>query len=319
MSDPSQAFQKAYAGTTGAIAVQLAREPGFARRMSAASLAFATAVALALSGAPEAHAQNSLKRAAIDTFAGLVGGAAGAQVGGGNGRRVAAAAGAAAGVWIAESMQENGADPRASYGQDGSVSNFGPTGWNNSSMSGMQPVRQSARQAARLRAEPADAGRWHNTRVPGMEQAGSRPTALESGATPLSRERLEKLKGMEAAYLRARDDYAQALFASEQAQDDAMLEPGSQSAAKSLKAAQERVADAQQSYGASRTSFVSAVEYMGQRGYDVVQFSLSHRLAAKPVSSDDMSRASLAKYASAGHSDRDLEGRADRASFDRPR
>lgn len=295
MSKPSAAFSAAYAGTVGAIGVQLAREPMFAGRLSGSAAAFVTAVALALTGASQAHAENTVKRAAIDTFAGIAGAAVGSQFGGGNGKKMATAAGAAAGVWIAESMQEDSRGSQRGTYNDGSASSFGPTGWSNSSTQNMQPIRQSARQVARIQGDSGQVGRWSNAQVPGMSQAAAR-VGLMSGTTALNGDRLYKLKSLEGAFLRTRDNYAKALFAAEQAQDDAVLDRGSRDASRASNKAMERVVEVQQAYGAARSIFVEAVEHLGERGYNVVAFSYSHRIAAARVTSDDMPRGALSSY-----------------------
>lgn len=281
MIKPSKAFASTYSGAVGAVAVQLAREPAFSGRLTAAATAFAVAVAVGLTVAPpQAQAQNNVKRTAIDTFAGLAGAAIGGQFGGGRGKSVAAAAGAAAGVWIAESMQEDGRPQSSRF--SGHNSNFGPS---------------------------TD---WGNVQVPGMSRAARQPagaTRLSSGVTPLSVERENKLVTLERTFLTARDTYAEALFNYQQAKDDAVLEPGNRHVASQVDKAASAGVDAQHAYEVERRKFVEAVEYLGNRGYNMHNFAYSHSLAGARVVPGDMSRGrlsqALASTTRAGESVRD--------------
>lgn len=267
---PSSAFSNAFSASVKAVAMQVSRHAVFATRMTTAALTFSAGVAIALTAMPQqAHAQNQVKRAALDGVGGIVGAVLGNQVGGGRGKDAATALGAAAGVWAAESMQESSRD------------------------SGLREVPSSRSVPSRDNFGPTISPNWH---VSGIDQqSASRSGQLASGTTPLSADRSNKLSAMERDFLAARDRYAKSIFASQQIQDDLILEPGSPDLQKQVTAINSRRDAAQSQYDNAKRGFVSAVEYLGQRGYDVHQYAYSYKLANSRVTAGDMSRGDLSR------------------------
>ncbi len=276
-TQPSGAFCSAFSAATAAVALQAVRHPAIAKRLSAAAATLIASMALTLTAVPhDAQAQNTnqVKRTAIDALAGIAGAALGHQVGGGNGKKAATVVGAAAGVWAAEAMQDNGRSTTSS---------------NNGSL-------RDARDTMGAGFGPTIAPGWGDVRVPGMDQQRSaRGAQLQSGVTVLSGDRVGKLVDLERTFLITRDDYARTIFLSQQAQDDVVLDPNNRLAQQSASGAAAQSRAAKESYEGSRTAFVTAVEYLGQRGYDVHQFAYSHKIASSRVTGNDMSRGEMAR------------------------
>lgn len=299
---PSSAFANAFSKAVGAVTMQLARKPAFASRLSSAATAFAVSAALALTAAPQdASAQNQVKRGALDLIAGLAGAALGHQIGGGQGKQVATAAGAAAGVWVAEEMQGRSNGNGNSYGtrspSNVSNSNLGPSNdWGTVQVPGerarVQPTRTTYVTGPERGAETT---RYSNASVPGMSSSTNGGNTLMSGTTTLSAERVTKLAGMERSFLQGRDKYARALFNEQQAQDDAVLSPGDKDVMQQVAKAGAESRTAMTQYEHERKIFVDAVEHMGERGYDVHQFAYSHSLAGARVTANDMNRGDLGR------------------------
>jgi len=273
---PSRAFTSAFASAMSATAIQAARHDGLAKRMSGAATAVIAGLAIAMTAAPapaQAQNNNQVMRSAMDVFGGVVGGAIGSQIGGGNGKKAATVAGAAAGVWAAEALQQDPAPTQRSRTFVSSSSSIGPV----------------------------IAPGWGNTRVPGAEprmiqsRVVERQMQLPSGTTQMSDERMSKLIAMEGMFLAARDGYARAIFAAEQAADDAVLEPGSRGVAQRQAATRAQQRQAQTEFESARNTFVGAVEHMGSRGYDVHYFAQSFRTAQARVTANDMRRGDVVR------------------------
>lgn len=274
---PSRAFASAFAAAMSDTAVQVARHEVISKRMTAAATAAIASLVLGLTAAPApAHAQsgNNVARAALDVVGSVVGGALGSQIGGGNGKKAATVAGAAAGVWAAEAVQSGSLQPQR--GRSINNDSFGPvisSGWSNTRMPSAAAVTVYSRGAL------PDAS---YTRLP------ERQLSLQSGTTQMSEERMGKLIGMEGAFLRARDGYARAIYASEQAEDDAALDAGNRGVQQKLSAADAQQRQAQSDYNTARGTFVNAVRHMGERGYDVHYFAHSYNLSQARVTAGDM-------------------------------
>lgn len=283
---PSRAFASAFAAAMSDTAVQAARHEVISKRMTAAATVAITALLLGLTTAPvPAHAQNGnpVARAALDVFGGVVGGAIGSQVGGGNGKKAATVAGAAAGVWAAEALQSGSSQPQRGRAFATSSDSFGPviaSGWSNTRMPSATPVAVSSRG---MQPEAA------YTRLP------DRQLQLQSGTTQMSDERMSKLIAIEGLFLKARDGYARAIFASEQAEDDAVLDAGNRGVQQNLSAAGAQQRQAQIDYNSARVTFVSAVQHMGERGYDVHNFAHSYSLSQARVTAGDMRRGDVVR------------------------
>lgn len=282
---PSRAFTTAFVSAMANTAVQAARHEVISKRMSAAAMAVISGLMIAMTAAPapaQAQNTNSVSRTAIDVIGGVVGGALGSRIGGGNGRKAAMIAGSAAGVWAAESMQPGSQQGRS---RTTSMSNdsFGPAispGWSNTR------VPTSASSTTSSRTVLPDAS---YTRLP------DRQATLQSGTTQMSDERMSKLVAMEGTFLAARDAYARAIYASEQADDDAVLDGGGRDVQQKLSGTRAHQRQAQTDFDAAKGTFVTAVEHMGQRGYDVHYFAHSHNLAMARVTSADMSRGDVVR------------------------
>jgi len=268
---PSRVFTSAFASAMSATALQAARHEGLAKRMSAAATAVIAGLAIDMTAAPapaQAQNNNQVMRGAMDVVGAVVGGAIGSQVGGGNGKKAATVAGAAAGVWAAEALQQDSAPTQRGRTFISSGSSIGPV------------------------IAPA----WGNTRVPGAEprmiqsRVVERQMQLPSGTTQMADNRMSKLIAMEGMFLAARDGYARAIFSAEQANDDAMLEPGARGVAQRQAATRALQRQAQAEYESARGTFVNAVEHMGTRGYDVHYFAQSHKIAQARVTANDMRR-----------------------------
>jgi len=272
---PSRAFASAFVSAMSTTAVQAARNETISKRMSAAAAALIAGLVMGLTAAPapaQAQNNNSVMRTAMDVVGGVVGGAIGAQVGGGSGKKAATVAGAAAGVWAAEALQQDSAPAQRAR----SVTSIGSFG-------------------------PVIASGWGNTRVPGSEtryvqaRAVQRQVQLPSGMTQLSDERMSKLVAMEGMFLASRDGYARAIYAAEQAGDDAVLAPGGRGAQQIVAATRSQQRQAQTEFESARNTFVSAVEQIGARGYDVHYFSHSHMIAQQRVTASDMRRGDVVR------------------------
>ncbi|MFC5511007.1 hypothetical protein ACFPOU_07700 [Massilia jejuensis] len=223
--------------------------------------------------APAQAQNNQVMRTAADVFGGVVGGAIGSQIGGGSGKKAATAAGVAAGVWAAEALQQDSAPTQRGRTFVSSGSSIGPVispGWSNTRVSGAEP-------------------RMIQSRVV------ERQMQLPSGTTQLSDERMSKLVAMEGMFLAARDGYARAIFAAEQANDDAVLEPGARGVVQRQAATRAQQRQAQTEFESARSTFVSAVEHMGSRGYDVHYFAASHKMAQARVTANDMRRGDVVR------------------------
>lgn len=274
LTQKDSAFAQAYKASAGAVLAQASASDTFRRRMTSAALAMATALTMSLTAnVHEAHAQdNQVVRTAKDAIGAIIGGALGSQVGKGNGKTAAAALGTAAGVWAAEAMQEDSSYARPGTYSTNSVREIAPSwtpGW------GPSPTMQN------------NAG------------ANNAPAArLPSGTTALSPDRMGKLSSIEGQFLAARDAYARAMYVSDQAEDDLRLSPGSRELQSARNEAGGKERTAFNTYEKVRTDFVSAVEYLGKRGYDVHAFAYSHHLAGTRVTSNDMARRDLAQAAS---------------------
>lgn len=275
-SQPSRAFASAFASAMSVTAIQASRHEGLAKRMSAGATAIIAGLAISMTVAPaQAQAQNNnqVMRGAMDVVGAVVGGAIGSQIGGGSGKKAATVAGAAAGVWAAEALQQDSAPTQRGRAYISSGSSVGPV----------------------------IAPGWGNTRVPGAEpriaqsRVVERQMQLLSGTTQMSDERMSKLIAMEGMFLAARDGYARAIFASEQATDDAVLDPGARGVAQRQAATRAQQRQARTEFESARGTFVSAVEYMGSRGYDVHHFAPSHKMAQARVTANDMRRGDVVR------------------------
>jgi outer membrane lipoprotein SlyB len=281
---PSRAFASAFAAAMSDTAVQVARHEGISKRMTAAATAAIASLVLGLTAAPApAHAQNGnqVARGALDVVGSVVGGAIGAQIGGGNGKKAATVAGAAAGVWAAEALQSGSLQPQR--GRVISNDSFGPvisSGWTNTRMPSAAPAPVYSRGAQ---------SEVTTTRLP------ARQLALQSGTTQMSEERMGKLIAMEGSFLKARDGYARAIYASEQAEDDVALDAGNRGVQQKLSAASAQERQAQGDYNTARTTFVNAVQHMGERGYDVHYFAHSYNLSQARVTAGDMRRGDVVR------------------------
>lgn len=276
---PSRAFASAFTAAVSETAIQVARHEVISKRMTAAATAVIAGLAIALTAAPApAHAQNGnqVARAALDVVGSVVGGAMGSRIGGGNGKKAATVAGAAAGVWAAEAMQSGSMQPQRGRAVATNSDSFGPAisrGWSNTRMPSAAPATVYSRGAL------PDAS---YTRLP------ERQLSLQSGTTQMSDERMGKLIAMEGAFLKARDGYARAIYASEQAEDDAALDAGNRGVQQKLSAAGAQQRQAQSDYSTARDTFVNAVQHMGERGYDVHDFAHSYNLSQARVTAGDM-------------------------------
>lgn len=274
---PTSAFCSAFSSATAAVALQVVRHPAIAKRISSAAATLIASMALAMTAAPQ-HAQaqstNQVKRTAIDALAGIAGAAIGNQIGGGSGKKAATVAGAAAGVWAAEVMQEDGRTATRGIGR----------------------ALREGRDNMGAGFGPALGPGWGDVRVPGMDQQRSaRGGQLQSGVTALSGERIGKLAELERSFLVARDNYARAIYFSQQAQDDVVLDPGNRAAQQNASAAAAQNRAARERYEGSRGAFVTAVEHLGERGYDVHQFAYPHKIAFLRVTANDMSRGEMSR------------------------
>lgn len=260
-------FHDAVQSGTDAVLIQVARSESFRTKLTASALATAAVIALTLTIAPtEVHAQNDVIRAAKDALGGIIGGAVGNQFGKGNGKTAATVAGAAAGVWITEEL------------------------------SGNQNNAQQARQTQQIRREFAPEGLDARSFAPNgyaapAAVANVRQTsnALQSGTVIISPDRLKKLTDKENGFLAARDNFARKLNDAQQAEIDAVLTSGSRQVAQQRTATSAAEQEAATLYVNARNEFVSAVEYMGSRGYDVHQFAFSYNLASQRLTAKDLS------------------------------
>jgi len=283
---PSRAFAAAFTAAMSDTAVQAARHEVISKRMTAAASAVIAGLVIGLTAAPApAHAQNgnAVARTAIDVLGGVVGGAIGNQIGGGNGKKAATIAGAAAGVWAAEAMQNGSSQPQRRGVTRNNIDSFGPvisSGWSNTRMPTSAPAATYSRSAQSEVVHP---------RLP------ERQVQLQSGTTEMSDERMSKLVAMEGSFLAARDAYARAIYASEQAEDDAVLDAGGRGVQQKLAATRAQQHQAQGEFDTARGTFVSAVQHMGERGYDVHYFAHSYKLSQARVTAGDMSRGDVVR------------------------
>lgn len=271
-NQPSRAFASAFVSAMSATAVQAARNEGLSKRMSAAAIAVIAGLAIGLTTVPgpaQAQSNNAVMRTAMDVFGGVVGGAIGAQIGGGTGKKAATVAGTAAGVWAAEALQQDSAPA---------------------------PTQRGRVVASSSSLGPVIASGWGNTRVPGSEtryaqpRAAQRQVQLSSGTTQLSDERMSKLVAIEGVFLASRDGYARAIYAAEQAGDDAVLDPGARGVQQIVAATRAQQRQAHTEFDSARNTFVNTVEQIGARGYDVHHFAHSHKIAQERVTASDMRR-----------------------------
>jgi hypothetical protein len=272
-------FEQAYRAGFGAVLTQVARDDGFRTHLTKAALTLAAGVAIALTGAQEANAQqpdNGLVRFAKNTVGAVIGGALGSQIGGGSGKTAATVAGAAAGVWASEELLVNGSQQQRSQQNHQGSSMDGPA---LSMRSGPQMATPQSMQHM---------GRGSN--IERVQQHSGLPQRLSSGTTPMTADRHAKLAASEQAFLGNRDALARALFSFQQSQDDTVLDPRSRSAKERLVATESVLRNAQGVYGQAKSEFLTAVEHMGARGYDVHQFAYSHGLAYNQVTAKDMAR-----------------------------
>ncbi len=273
-SKPSKIFSSAYAATVDSAALQLERHEPIRARMTVAALTVIAALAVSMT-TPPAHAQNQsqnqIKRTAADVLGGAIGGAIGSRIGGGNGRKVAEVAGAAAGVWVSESMQDSGGNTNGRSQRSGgsSFDSFGPSG-----IATTVDTRAVRNQGV-------------NMAAPRSSAVGA-SSQLQSGTVPLNGERMDKLNNMEQTFLSARDGYARSVYSVQQLQDDLVLSPSSKSLRQQISAAQAQTRTAEQEYTAMRQPFTEALEYLGERGYDVHQYAYSYQLARSRVTGGDM-------------------------------
>lgn len=286
---PSRAFTTAFTSAMSATAIQAARHEVVAKRMSAAATAVIAGLVIGLTGAPApAHAQNgnAVARSAMDVLGGVVGGAIGSRIGGGNGRKAATVAGAAAGVWAAESMRESSNQSQRNNTMTTNSSSFGPVlgpGWGNTRVPGS--VQGSVPSAGYSRAVQSQSA---YSRVDSQN-------LLPSGTTQLSDERMSKLVAMEGTFLAARDAYARTIFASEQAEDDAVLDAGGRGVQEKATATRAQQRKAQSEFDVARGTFVNAVQHLGERGYDVHDFAHSYMLAQARVTANDMNHGDVVR------------------------
>lgn len=282
---PSRAFTTAFTSAMSDTAIQAARHEVIVKRMSAAATAVIAGLVIGLTAAPapaQAQNGNAVARSAMDVLGGVVGGAIGSRIGGGNGRKAATVAGAAAGVWAAEAMRESSNPPQRNNAVTTSGSSFGPVlapGWGNTRVPGSVPG------AAYSRTGQAQAA---YSRVDSQ-------SLLPSGTTQLSDDRMSKLVAMEGVFLATRDAYARAIFASEQAEDDAVLDAGGRGVQEKVTAARAQQRKTQGEFDAARGTFVSAVQHMGERGYDVHDFAHSYMLAQARVTANDMNHGDVVR------------------------
>lgn len=282
---PSRAFITAFTSAMSDTAIQAARHEVVAKRMSAAATAVIAGLMIGLTAAPapaQAQNGNTVARSAMDVLGGVVGGAIGSRIGGGNGRKAATVAGAAAGVWAAESMRESSNQPQRNNVVTSNSSSFGPVlgpGWGNTRVPGSVPSAGYSRAAQSQSAY---------SRVDSQ-------SLLPSGTTQLSDERMSKLVAMEGAFLATRDAYARTIFASEQAEDDAVLDAGGRGVQEKATATRAQQRKAQSEFDAARGTFVNAVQHMGERGYDVHDFAHSYMLAQARVTANDMNHGDVVR------------------------
>jgi hypothetical protein len=283
---PTRAFVSAFTSAMSDVAAQAVRHEVISKRMTAAAIAAVTGLAIGLTAAPapaQAQHSNVVMRTAANVVGGVIGGAIGNQIGGGSGKKAATVAGVAAGVWTAEALQSEPVRQRDRTVTILSSDSFGPTiapGWSNTRVPTLQPAADYSR--------PATAAVTY-THLP------ARQLQLQSGTTQMSDERMAKLIAMEGMFLAARDGYARAIYASEQATDDAVLDGASRAVQQRLTATRAQQRHAQNDYEAARSSFVNAVEHMGTRGYDVHHFSHSHKIAQARVTAGDMRRGDVVR------------------------
>lgn len=285
-TQPSRAFASAFTAAMSDTAVQVGRHEVISKRMTAAATAVIAGLMISLTAAPtSAHAQNtnSVARSAIDVFGGVVGGAIGSRIGGGNGKKAATVAGAAAGVWAAETMQTDSSQHQGRRVGTSNSDSFGPvisSGWSNARMPISAPATTYSRSA-----QPQAV----YTSLP------DRQAQLQSGTAEMSEDRMSKLVAMEGTFLAARDAYARAIYASEQAEDDAVLDANGRGVQEKMTATRAQQHKAQGEFDAARGTFVNAVQHMGERGYDVHYFAHSYKLAQARVTSGDMSRGDVVR------------------------
>jgi len=282
---PTRAFATAFTAAMTDVAVQAARHEVISKRMTAAATAVIAGMVIGLTAAPapaQAQNNNAVARSAIDVLGGVVGGAIGSQFGRGNGKKAATVAGAAVGVWAAEAAQTEMAQSSTGRAVTGNYDSFGPviaSGWSNTRVPASEPVVVHSRGA-----QPEAV----YTRLP------QRQAQLQSGTTEMSEERMGKLIALEGSFLRTRDAYARAIFASEQAEDDAVLDAGGGVQGK-LTATRAQQRKAQSDFDSARDTFVNAVQHMGERGYDVHYFAHSFKLSQARVTAGDMSRGDVVR------------------------
>lgn len=268
----TSAFATAYqAASTGVIA-QVSRYDVFKKRMTAAAISLVTGAAI-ITGAPtDARAETSgLAHFAATAFGGIVGAAIGGQVGKGNGKTAATVAGGAAGVWVAEKLQED-ANQAPNAQRQNTNTGFGPAiapGWNDSDV---RRINQTSRT--------------------------SLPPQLQSGKVALTEDRITKLTAKERTFLNARDNLARSLYEAQQIQDDLVLEPNSKALQQQGSVANGNQRAAVGAYEQAREGFLTAVEHLGNRGYDVHQYAHSYTLANTRVTAKDLVRSDLAQVTS---------------------
>lgn len=284
---PTRAFVSAFTSAMSGVAAQAMRHEVITKRMTAAAIAAVTGLTIGLTAAPapaQAQNSNSVMRTAADVVGGVIGGAIGNQIGGGSGKKAATVAGVAAGVWAAEELQAEPVPQQRGRAVTAlSSDSFGPTiapGWSNTRVPTSQPAAAYSRPTAQAVT---------------YSQLPARQLQLQSGTAQMSDERMAKLIAMEGMFLSARDGYARAIYASEQAADDAVLDGGSRAVQQKLTATRAQQRQAQDEFEAARSTFVNAVEHMGARGYDVHHFAHSHKIAQARVTAGDMRRGDVVR------------------------
>lgn len=223
---------------------------------SAVAMSVAVAVAIGAAAAPDvAHAQsNALERLAKDALGGAAGAGLMGQFGKGRGRDAMRVIGGIAGVAVAESMQRPQQPPPGYPGNSA------------------YPYPNQAY------ANPQAAGYGQNA----------------GGTTPLSYDKQEKMAVQQRNYMVSRDAYARALLAAQSAEENRVLEPRSEEAAKLAAAAGGAAQTAGQRYNQVRSEFTNAYEVLARNGYVMQDFAYTYSLAQRPVSARDLAPRDMA-------------------------
>lgn len=251
--DKEARFEQLLRSGQGAVLAQTGRLDSLRKSLTKSATVIAVAAMVAIAGAaPEAaHAENlTFERIAKDALGGAAGAGLLGQFGKGRGKQALRVVGAVAGVAVAESLQQ----PR----QPQQVFSFSTS----------QPQQQVVMQQ------------------PAFQQYA--PPTPTGGTEQMLPEKYSRMVAHEQAALTSRDSFARSLYTLQQAAENQVLNPRSNTAVQEYSNANTAAQVAQQQYTTARNDFMKAYEYMASRGYDVRNFAYSYSLLQRQVTEKDM-------------------------------